>query len=161
MFAKIYLTVNFLVYFLGPPHFCLSFQQAAAKLLYGAQAKRVFELCMHVSRALWKKGEEEGRDAPGDVGEEWLKIKCEEGESSSWRADENMDLSMQLPKSKTPFRRGSEGLTVSQRAQLGEASEIVNLLSALVPLAPTLVVKCQIAATIVEGWDKSEEDLKS
>ena len=30
--------------------------------------------------------------------------------------------------------------------QLGEASELVDLLSALVPLAPTLAVKCQIAA---------------
>ena len=58
---------------------------------------------------------------------------------------------MRLPKNKMPFRRRHEGLTVLQKMQLGEASEIVNLLSALVPLAPTLVVKCQIAATIVEG----------
>ena len=83
VFAKIYLIVNFL----GPPRFCLSLQQSAAAeeaamLLCGAQARRVFELCMHVSVVLGKKGEE-GRDAPGDVGEEWLKIKCEEGESLS------------------------------------------------------------------------------
>ena len=45
-----------------------------------------------------------------------------------------------------PFRRRCEGLTVLQRMQLEEISELVNMLSALVPLAPTLLTKLQIAA---------------
>ena len=57
-----------------------------------------------------------------------------------------MNLSIRLPKKKMPFRRRCEGLTVLQRMQLEEISELVNMLSALVPLAPTLLTKLQIAA---------------
>ena len=45
-----------------------------------------------------------------------------------------------------PFRWRCEGLTVLQRMQLEEISELLNMLSALVPLAPTLLMKLQIAA---------------